>query len=157
MNVLYLCYNTMIFFSDVLYTSDPPLYSVGYNKSLFPTECECVRFHGRKSDRMTFFWLSFFWLSKLHIIPSPLPSRGGGRGRRERKGHSIFVVTISRVSQFSLVTPLNSVSDDWSYLRSLCKPGDPPPPARPAHPPTPLSKRKMVTYSLLLLSAFQRM
>ena len=45
----------MIFFSDVLYTSDPPLYSVGHNKSLFPTECECVRCHGRKSDRMTDF------------------------------------------------------------------------------------------------------
>ena len=82
---------------------------------------------------------------------------GGGGGGGRGKGHSILVVTISRVSQFSLVTPLNSVSDDWSYLRSLCKPGDPPPPARPAHPPTPLSKRKMVTYSLLLLSAFQRM
>ena len=36
---------------------------------------------------------------------------GGGEGGRG-KGHSIFVVTISRVSQFSLVTPLNSVSDD---------------------------------------------
>ena len=36
---------------------------------------------------------------------------GGGEGEGE-KGHSILVVTISRVSQFSLVTPLNSVSDD---------------------------------------------
>ena len=80
---------------------------------------------------------------------------GGGRG----KGRSILVVIKSRISQFSLVTPLNSLSDDWSYLRSLWKPGDspPPPPARPAHPSTPLSKRKMVTYSLLLVSAFQRM
>ena len=34
-NVLYLCYNTVIFFSNVLYTSDPPLYSVGHNKSLW--------------------------------------------------------------------------------------------------------------------------
>ena len=62
--------------------------------------------------------------------------RGGGRGEGGRgKGHSIFVVTISRVSQFSLVTPLNSVSDDWSYHRSICKPGDPPPP----HPQDPLT------------------
>ena len=45
----------MIFFFDVLYTSDLPLYSVGHKKSLFPTECECVRCHGRKSDRMTDF------------------------------------------------------------------------------------------------------
>ena len=37
--------------------------------------------------------------------------RGGGGGK-EKKGHSILVVTISRVSQFSLVTPLNSVSDE---------------------------------------------
>ena len=35
MNVLFLCYNTMIFFSDVLYTSDPPLYSVGHNNPSF--------------------------------------------------------------------------------------------------------------------------
>ena len=59
----------MIFFSDVLYTSDPPLYSIGHNKSLFPTECECVRCHGRRSDRMT----DFGCHDKLHIIPSPLP------------------------------------------------------------------------------------
>ena len=37
---------------------------------------------------------------------------GGGGGGGRGKGHSILVVTISRVSQFSLVTPLNSVSDD---------------------------------------------
>ena len=54
--------------------------------------------------------------------------RGGGR-----KGHSILVVTINRVSQFSLVPTLNSVSDDWSYLHSLWKPGDP-------HTPLPTRK-----------------
>ena len=80
--------------------------------------------------------------------------RGGGR-----KGHSILAVTINRVSQFSLVPTLNSVSDDWSYLHSLWKPGDHTPPPHPQDlptPPTPLPKRKMVTFSLLLLSVFQR-
>ena len=59
--------------------------------------------------------------------------RGGGVGGRG-KGRSILVVTKSRISQFSLVTPLNSLSDDWSYLRSLWKPGDSPP-----HPQDPLT------------------
>ena len=59
--------------------------------------------------------------------------RGGGRGGGRGKSHSILVVTISRVSQFYLVPPLNSVCDDWSYLRSLWKPGD------PLHPQDPLT------------------
>ena len=64
--------------------------------------------------------------------------RGGGGGGGRGKGRSILVVTKSRVSKFSLVTPLNSLSDDWSYLRSLWKPGDSSPPTRktrsPLHP-----------------------
>ena len=43
----------------------------------------------------------------LSFLPCP-SSLQVGRG----KGHSILVVTKSRVSQFSLVTPLNSLSDD---------------------------------------------
>ena len=60
-------------------------------------------------------------------------------GSSGRKGHSILVVTINRVSQFSLVPTLNSVSDDWSYLHSLWKPGDP-------HTPPPSTRK---TYLLL--------
>ena len=62
---------------------------------------------------------------------------GGGGGRGRGKGHSILVVTISLVSQFYLVTPLNSVSDDWSYLRSPLKTRRPPPTRKtrsPSHP-----------------------
>ena len=55
---------------------------------------------------------------------------------------SILVVTINRVSQFSLVPPLYSCSDDWSYLRSLWKPGDPAPPARLTHPSHPSFQAK---------------
>ena len=49
--------------------------------------------------------------NKSHLYHLGRGGGGGGEGGRG-KGHSIFVVTISRVSQFSLVTPLNSVSDD---------------------------------------------
>ena len=78
--------------------------------------------------------------SKSHLYHL---GRGGGEGEGGRgKGHRIFVVTISRVSQFSLVTPLNSVSDDWSYLRSLCKPGDPPTTRKTRSPSNPSFQAK---------------
>ena len=83
--------------------------------------------------------------------------RGGGGGReRERSQHfcchkkssqSIFFGHTFKLSQRRLILPPFPLK-----ARRL-----PPPPARPAHPSTPLSKRKMVTYSLLLVSAFQRM
>ena len=81
---------------------------------------------------------------------------GGGRRERERSQHfgchnkssqSIFFGHAFKLYQRRLILP--------PFPLKTSRP--PPPPARPAHPPTPLSKRKMVTYSLLLLSAFQRM
>ena len=79
--------------------------------------------------------------NKSHLYHLGRGGRGGGGGGRG-KGHSIFVVTISRVSQFSLVTPLNSVSDDWSYLRSLSKPGDPPTTRKTRSPSNPSFQAK---------------
>ena len=73
--------------------------------------------------------------NKSHFITWVGEGRGG-------KGNSILVVTINRVSQFSLVPPLYSCSDDWSYLRSLWKPGDPAPPARLTHPSHPSFQAK---------------
>ena len=59
-----------------------------------------------------------------------------------QKRESILVVTVNRVSRFSLVPPLNSVSEDWSYLRSLWKPGDPLPPCKTCSPLPPSFQAK---------------
>ena len=127
----WMCYTSVItpwYFFPTFYTLLIPLYTLLATTN--PSFRRNVNVSGSMGESRIG-WHFFGCHDKLHIIPSPLPSGGG---RRERKGHSIFVVTISRVSQFSLVTPLNSVSDDWSYLRSLLKPGDPPP-----HPQDPLT------------------
>ena len=85
--------------------------------------------------------------------------RGGGGGEEgeERSQHfgfhnkssqSIFFGHAFKLCQRRLILP--------PFPFKTRRP-PPPPPARPAHPQTPLSKRKMATYSLLLVSAFQRM